>query len=600
MLGQGAGRKRPSLAKTLVLRAGGLAVAVGLSFSADAAAQGITATIDRPEATVEDQLVLTVTVEGSRSAQPTLPELVDFDVYPRGQSTQMSFVNGRITSSVGYTYVLVPKRKGTLSIGEVTVELDGEVYRTRPFTVRIVGPDSAPQQKRDLFTTAKLSTTTPYVGQQVIYTWRFFRRVRVGDVRLEPQEFAGFVTEDLGDVREYQTTVNGVQYLVSEIRKALFPQEEGFLTIPESRLRCQVVVRDRRRQRSLFDEFLGATTTETKVLRTREIGLEVRPRPQAPRGYSGLVGEFKIGTKISKTQLQVGESATLDLTVSGTGNVQMIAEPHLPELTSFKIYDDQPTGSVDRSGATLSGYRTFRKALVPLEAGTLTVPSVELTYFEPKSGGYRTARTGPIPLIVEPGEGPEDLRLTEFVTPNAGKVAVRILADDILPLYKGLDAVASRSGGIRSRGVLAAGLLAPPLIFLGTLIANQRRRRIQLDVGFKRRREAQRTARRRLKDIEKQSGSESSAVGRRASRCLREYIGDKLGLEGSALTPAEAADHLRAHRVVDDLADQVRRLLDRLEAAQYGATELRPKELAGEIDSVIKSLERALRGGKAR
>jgi hypothetical protein len=312
------------------------------------------------------------------------------------------------------------------------------------------------------------------------------------------------------------------------------------------------------------------------------------------------VGKFDIGTKISKTQLQVGESATLELTVSGTGNVQMISEPYLPELTSLKIYDDQPTGSVDRSGATLSGYRTFHKALVPLEPGTLTVPSIELTYFEPNSGSYRTARTGAIPLVVEPGEGPEDLRLTEFVTPNAGKVAVRILADDILPLYKGLDAVSSSSGGLRGRGVLAAGLLAPPLIFLGTLIANQRRQRMRLDTGFKRRREARRNARRRLREIERRPGTEAGAVGRQASRCLREYIGDKLGLEGSALTPAEAADHLRAHRVGDDLADQIRRLLDRLEAAQYGATELRPEELVGEIGSVIESLERAFRGGKGR
>ena len=55
-----------------------------------AKAQGVTATINRSEATVQDPLILTVTVEGSRSARPQLPDLSDFEIRSRGQSTQMS------------------------------------------------------------------------------------------------------------------------------------------------------------------------------------------------------------------------------------------------------------------------------------------------------------------------------------------------------------------------------------------------------------------------------------------------------------------------------------------------------------------------------
>ena len=82
---------------------------------------------------------------------------------------------------------------------------------------------------RTLFISAKVSTTTPFVGQEVIYVWRFYRRVRIGDAKLEPWDFSGFLVEDLGELREYQSTVNGVQYLVNEVRKSLFPQEVGSL-----------------------------------------------------------------------------------------------------------------------------------------------------------------------------------------------------------------------------------------------------------------------------------------------------------------------------------------------------------------------------------
>ncbi|MEE8137544.1 MAG: BatD family protein [Thermoanaerobaculia bacterium] len=574
-----------------------LAAIALLASAHPATAQGIRAQVDRTEATVEDRLVLTITIEGSRSAQPELPELPDFEVVPGGQSTQMSFVNGRASSSISHSFFLIPKRPGSFTIEPATVELDGRRYASRPITVRILEPSAQPSQPRDLFLTVRVSTTKPYVGQQVTYAWRFYRRVQIDDARLEPLKFAGFAVEDLGDVREYESTINGVSYLVSELRKVLFPQEEGQLTIPASRLTCEVAVRSpRRRHRSLFEDFFGTTTTQTKVLRSREITLNVQPRPAPPRGFSGLVGDFTLVTEVSKRDLKVGESATLRLTVKGSGNVQMIAEPELPELPSFKIYDDKPEGSIQRSGSKLTGYRSYPKALVPLAPGEPIIPPVSLVYFDPDSGSYRTTRTAPIALRVAPADGREELRLTESLAPGTGKVAVRILADDILPIYKGLDTVAPATFGQRSEALLTGALLAPPLLFLSTLIAHRRRRRFLLDAGLRRRREALRSARRRLKEVGREVGrGDPRSASRAASRCLREFIGDKLNLEGSALTPEEAAQHLCSRGLEEGLLVEVRRLLQRLEAAQYGAAEIEPERFVETLEAILKRLEGAIR-----
>ena len=79
-----------------------------------ALAQGIEVTVDRAEATVEDQLVLTVTVEGSQEARPQPPSLPDFGVHPQGTSREVRMINGQVTANLIYTYVLLPKRTGTL------------------------------------------------------------------------------------------------------------------------------------------------------------------------------------------------------------------------------------------------------------------------------------------------------------------------------------------------------------------------------------------------------------------------------------------------------------------------------------------------------
>lgn len=564
-----------------------------------AGAQGIRVTVDRPEATIEDQLRLQVTVEGSQNATPQMPDLgADFQVYSAGQSSQINMVNGRTSVSITYNYVLVPRHTGTFTIGAARVTIGGRTYQSRPFPVKILDASAAPQQaSRDVFVTAQVSTDHPYLGQQVIYTWRFYRRVRVADAQLGSIDFEGFLVEELGDVREYRSTSNGQEFLVSELRRALFPQEQGKLTIPPWPLTCQVVVRDAGRRGSLIDEFFGRTRAETKVLRSPAIDVEVRPLPAAPGGYSGLVGDFAIRGAVSKRQLMVGESATWKLTISGTGNVQMIGEPPLPDLGAFKIYDDKPASSIERDGAQLTGARTYTKALVPLEAGELAVPAVRLTYFDPEAGSYRTASTAPITLTVRPAEGKEELRLTESVAPTTGKVAVRILADDILPIYKDLDAVSGVPFGHRLDAVWLAGLVAPPFVFFSLLFFERRRRHLQVNVDLVRRKSALKKAVKSLGEVERaaKQGRHAEAA-RLASRLLRQYVGDKAALEGSALTPAEVAGELRRKGVDEELVAATRRCLEDLEASQYaggrgGETEQR----VAEVRPLVKKLERQIR-----
>ena len=427
-------------------------------------------------------MTLSVTVEGAQRAQPQLPDLSAFQVYSLGQQSQINLSQGRRSVNSVYRYALVPRQTGTFTIGAAKVEIAGRVYESRSFTVRILEAAATPRESEALFLTARVSNEQPYVGEQVIYTWRFFRRVQVEDAQLlSPMEFEGFLVENLGEVREYKTTRGGQEYVVSEIRKALFPQEEGRLTVGGTEVHCRVRVRGRR-STSFFDDFLGRTRTEARTLRSAPIEVDVRPLPAAPRGFTGLVGDFKIRGRLAKRELQVGESATWKLTVSGTGNVPMIGEPPLPDLSRFKIYDDKPTSSIERSGSRLSGSRSYTKALVPLVAGELTVPAVQLTYFDPAAGSYRTASTAPIALMVHPSEGKEELWLTESIAPTTGKVAVRILADDILPIYKDLDAVATTPFGYRADAGWLAGLLAPPFTFFGLLVVARRRRHLETHV----------------------------------------------------------------------------------------------------------------------
>ncbi len=587
------------------------ALAASLAAPADGQAKaGIEAIIDRNDATLEDQLFLTVIVQGSQEAQPQLPDLDAFQVTSAGNSRQLQYVNGISSISVSYNFRLIPRQAGTFQIGAARVEIAGQSYSSKPFTIRIREAGAEPAAQRDIFVTARVSDSTPYIGQQVIYTWRLYRRVQILEPQIQSLEFPGFLVEDLGKVNEFKTNHQGRQFLVTEFKKAIFAQEVGTLTLPASQLAAKLLVQERRRQRRPFGSFLGNRQTKAKVFSTQPLEITVRPLPAAPATFSGLVGKFKIRAQLSRATLKVGESTTLKVIVSGSGNPQMIGQPTIPELSGFKIYDNQPTTSITRENSGVSGRKSYVKDLVPLIAGDLQVPALSLTYFDPAAGSYRTQSTAPLVLSVAAAEGQEELRLTESIAPTTGKVSVRILADDILPIYRGLDALrAQRPAQLISTwrdGGWLTGLGLPPLLFALFIAFDRRQRRFASDSGLKRRRGALRKAMARIEavtatsstssDRDPQGDESAERACALAADTLRTYVGDKLGIEGTALTAQEIEDRLRRHRVDDELAQEAHRLLSQLEAVRYSSAQLNPAAFAEPIRQLIHQLDRQLTG----
>lgn len=582
------------------------ALATTLLVAATAAAEPLTATVDRTETTVGSPIRLTVTIEGSDYTQPQLPEVPGFQVHTSGTSRQMKIINGAVSSSISFNYLLVPHESGTVTVGPVQATIDGRTYQSKPFQVRVLAAGEAPKgggTERDLFVTAQVSNERPFVGEQVIYTLRFYRRVRIAGADADIPTFEGFLTEDLGEQRSYTSVVRGKEYEVTEIRRALFPQQAGKLTIPATSLTVEVV---QRRRNSWFMDPFGSMggPTQTVVARSAPIEMEVRPLPPAPRGFSGLVGSFKVSAQLSKRELSVGESTTLTITISGSGNVRQIPKPQLGDLADFKHYDDKPATKVDASASGLKGNKVYRTALVPRRAGELTLPPIKVIYFNPQAGNYQTAASSPITLSVTPSAESEDLKLTEVVGAGSGKVAVKVIADDIRPVYTGLDALQRQALTLTAQGAVAAGMFFPPGLFLIFWFWRRRAEAEASDENLKRRRVALKNALKALSGLPTQTASPEAA--KEASRLLRAFLGDALGVEGLALTPPEAEQRLLSHGTPAELATRVRSLLQALEAAQFGAGQL-AADVAGSLPSQLKQLmtdldkllPRQQKGGKA-
>ena len=79
-----------------------------------AGAAEVTATLEPSQVAVGEAAQLTVTVTGSVSAEPTIPNISGLEIAHIGQSTQIQFINGSMTASSVHTYEVTPERAGTL------------------------------------------------------------------------------------------------------------------------------------------------------------------------------------------------------------------------------------------------------------------------------------------------------------------------------------------------------------------------------------------------------------------------------------------------------------------------------------------------------
>jgi hypothetical protein len=78
----------------------------------------VAVSLDRQTIAADEQAVLQIEISGSVQdlPSPTLPDLQKFEVYSQGRSSNISVINGQVSSSVTYRYILIPQQPGTYPI----------------------------------------------------------------------------------------------------------------------------------------------------------------------------------------------------------------------------------------------------------------------------------------------------------------------------------------------------------------------------------------------------------------------------------------------------------------------------------------------------
>jgi len=548
-----------------------------------------TAQVDRNRISENESISFKVAIEGGEGTVDT-SAITDFRVLPRGTGTSVSIVNGTFSKTMTCNYLLVPLKQGRLTIPALTVSSGTEQTETKPVIITVSTASNEKKHERDVFATAELSGTDVYLGQQCIYTFRLYTAISIADARLQQPSFKGFLAKEANNRKNFRKTINARAYDVTQINYVLIPELSGSFEIEPAVVMCQIPVSGR------ADPFFGNrlfSMGRTKTLRVAADSIQgtVKSLPlhQGEKPFSGLVGTFDIKAELDRNSMTTGDSVTLTIKVSGTGNIMDASMPEVVVPEEFKVYDDTPEETINLTSLGYAGEKIFKQALVPVNPGSYQLGPVFLSYFDVQQQQYEIVSTPPLILDVQESEtGGDKIAAFHPGTFKDGKMVkteVEFTGHDILALKEGAQVLITRTGMPFNFFVT---LLALPCLFFFLFKAVMR---------FGHREESPGEAMAKKAGNSLQMARNHNLSQEEFLKHLHSALISKLlaagRSSGESLTEDEARDILVSAGHQETLVSDVTTMLHEIDQARFsgGASgaQMR-KELLGKVKKVFKTL----------
>ncbi|SYZ73981.1 conserved hypothetical protein [Candidatus Zixiibacteriota bacterium] len=562
--------------------------------------------LNRDTIGIGEQAVLTATITGTvqNLPKPDLPNLTAFNVYSQGTSTNISIINGKMTSSQSYQYVLQPIKPGSFPIKPVTLVYNNQRFVSNELTLTVVGssgvstPKNLQQQatptasdNRDIFLTAEVDKRTAFVNEQITLTIKFYTAVQLySQPEYNAPQTTDFWANALEGQKSYYQLINGRRYNVIEISTALFPTRPGSLQIGSAMVTAMVAVKRQPRANdpfAMFDDMF--TQGEQRSVRSSPLTVKVVPLPLEgkPSTYTGTVGDYTIESQPDKLNVDVNQPVTVQYKISGTGNIKTVAEPDIAETMDFRIYRASSNEKITNIGGVVGGTKIFEETYIPKRAGKLEIPPVKLDFFNPRAKKYKSIASNPItievrpiaeggteaPMVAVPGlvieQNAKDIRYIKTDPGNLGTPRPLVLLTPIYLLVNGL-----------------------PVVLLAALYINRKRReRLTTDIGYARSRAAKKIARRHLSSARKRARvNQAAAFYAELRRALFSYVADKKNISVHGLTGDQLLDILKEAGIDEKFLAMAKDLFRRADFAQYAPGTIDQ----GKIDESLRAAEELL------
>ena len=495
-------------------------------------------------------------------------------------SVSNSWLNGSHRYKKTYSYFLSPKSRGTFTIKQATVEIEGDVYKTSPVTIEVTAAVDVPRDANDpsyvadqkLHLVAEVSNASPYLNEAISVVYKLYVSPSIGVSNfkeIDNPRYNDFWSQNIqiDGLKAQNGTYNGEDYLYVVLRKVvLYPQKTGKLEIEPLTLDVTVDVPTNRRD--IFGRRLMNQVHKTVSAGSRTINAKPLPEVGKPVDFTGAVGGFDFSLETSKTELDATESLQATVKVSGSGNLNLFALPKLSLPSSLEVFEPEKKDNVSTTLSGMQGSVSETYTIVPQYKGKYPIPKISFSYFDLKSKTYKRIYSDEIVIDVENGP-------TSGTAINGAEQGSGISKQAVVQQGKQFSFIKTQPNlmAIEQKIFFKSKtywlLVLCPLLFIPLAIVFKKRKvKRDADVFGNKIRKADKLARKYLSEAKRNLGNKENFYVA-LEKALHNYLKATIHIETSELSKDKITNLLEERKVQRETISHFKEILKNCELARY-------------------------------
>lgn len=496
------------------------------------------------------------------------------------QSVSYAWTNGKKSFSKTYSFFLAPTRKGTLTIGSASIQVEDQTYNTKPISVTIVDAvkredprtrlnHSQEQVLNGIHLVAEISNTTPYQNEPItifykVYVERGSNLTNWNGTSIPKYNKFWVNSIEIKELKVESGTYNGKEAQFITFKKdILMPLEVGNIELEPLILDIQAEVPTGRRDFFGFPEMGYITKTYTTGKRT----VKVKPLPEEgkPDNFSGAVGtfDFKV-TPSGDTSANALESLNFKVEVKGQGNMNLFSLPKLIASDKLEVFDPEYSETVKAGNNGLQGSKTDSYTIIPQYKGEYYIDPISFNYFDIKSKSYKTISTDSIRINVINGP---DLPTQEETIKESQNSNTEVFQS----LKTNLNAKKKDTQDYWNSTLFYILTSIPFLLMPFAVVLINSKRRKNSDFEGLRLKHNNRLAKKYLSEAKKNIRNKELFYDA-LERCLHNFLKAKLNIETSEMSNDNIKELLTENHISEDLTNDYLQLKNACEYARYTPT----------------------------
>jgi hypothetical protein len=521
------------------------------------------------------------------------------------QSVSQSWINGKSSFNKSYIYILMPSQKGSLTIRQASIEINGQVYKTSPVKITVTNavdlprdPNEAPAINADdnIYLVADVSKSNPYVNEPITVVYKIYFSYNIGITNwreLSKPKYNDFWSQNI-DIKQLvaeEGMFKGERYRYVVLRKTvLYPQKSGKLEIEPLSLDIDVQVPTNRR--NIWGQVLMTEDSKRVSAGSKVINVRALPDKGKPEDFSGAVGQFDFKVTPSKTTLKNGESLDLNVSVVGKGNLKLFNLPKPVVPSALEMYDPIHDENVSTPLSGMTGRISDKYTIIPQYKGNYQIKPMRFTYFDLGSSRYETITSNEI--LINVLDGPS---IASSEKSNAGEVSKTKVEVSKTFAYNKQKTMLS---AIEKEDFLGSKLFYT-LVFLPFLaipffvIAKKKKEAIDGDVVGNKIKLSNRLAKKYLSEAKKQlNNKEPFYIA--LEKAMHNFLKAKLNIETSEMSKEKITEILLSRNANSETVSSFIALTENCEFARYApASETAIQQDFDKAVAIISELEKQIK-----